>query len=154
MITLPLVWLVSVLTTIAAFALAQDTRMPFQARLFLCVFLLTLASIGLLLGLRLSFDVPWAAWLQPVVAVMVAPSAYLGFSALTQDLGLNWRKRLLLSAAPVAVAQLAILANLWLCLYFKLVKKYVLSPAMRLKLLTFKLLVLKCSLVILPMVLC
>ena len=112
MITLPLVWLVSVLTTIAAFALAQDTRMPFQARLFLCVFLLTLASIGLLLGLRLSFDVPWAAWLQPLVAVMVAPSAYLGFSALTQDLGLNWRKRLLLSAAPVAVAQLAILANL------------------------------------------
>ena len=112
MITLPLVWLVSVLTTIAAFALAQDTRMPVQARLFLCVFLLTLASIGLLLGLRLSFDAPWAAWLQPLVAVMVAPSAYLGFSALTQDLGAIWRKRLLWSAAPVAVAQLAILARL------------------------------------------
>ncbi|CUH63760.1 L-rhamnose operon regulatory protein RhaS [Thalassovita gelatinovora] len=111
MITLPLVWLVSVLTTIAAFALAQDTRMPFQARLFLCIFLLTLASIGLLLGFRLSFDVPWAAWLQPLVAVMVAPSAYLGFSALTQDLGLNWRRTLLLRWAPVAVAQLAILAN-------------------------------------------
>ena len=112
MITLPLVWLVRVLTTIAAFALAQDTRMPFQARLFLCVFLLTLASIGLLLGLRLSFDVPWAAWLQPLVAVMVAPSAYLGFSALTQDVGSNWRKALPLSGALVAVAQLAILANL------------------------------------------
>ena len=112
MITLPLVWLVSVLSTIAAFALAQDTRTPFAARLFLCGFLLTLATIGLLLGFRLSFQAPWAAWVQPLVAVMVAPSAYLGFSALTQDLGSNWRKRVLLSAAPVAVAQMAILANL------------------------------------------
>jgi len=77
MITLPLVWRVSVLTTIAAFPLAQDTRIPFQARLFLCVFLLTLASIGLLLGLRLSFDAPWAARVRPLVAVMVAPSAYV-----------------------------------------------------------------------------
>ncbi|MFW2545342.1 helix-turn-helix domain-containing protein [Primorskyibacter sp. 2E107] len=92
--------------------MAKDSRMPFQARLFLCGFLLTLGSIGLLLGLRLSFDMPRAAWLQPVVAVMVAPSAYLGFSALTQDLGSNWRRRLLLTAAPVVLAQLAILANL------------------------------------------
>jgi len=112
MITLPLVWLVSVLTTIAAFALAQDTRMPFQSRLFLCIFLLTLASIGVLLGLRLSSDAPLAARLQPLVAVMVAPSAYLGFSALTQDLGSNWRRTLLLTGGPVVVAQLAILANL------------------------------------------
>ncbi len=112
MITLPLVWLVSVLTTIAAFALAQDTRMPFQARLFLCIFLLTLASIGVLLGLRLSFDAPWAARLQPLVAVMVAPSAYLGFSALTPDLGSNWHRTLLLKGAPVVVAQSAILVNL------------------------------------------
>jgi AraC-like DNA-binding protein len=81
------------------------------ACLFLCPFLLTLASIGLLLGLRLSFDVPWAAWLQPLVAVIVAPSAYLGFSALPQDLGSNWRRPLLLGGLPIAFAQLAILAN-------------------------------------------
>lgn len=112
MITLPLVWLISILTTIAAFALAQDTRVPFQARLFLCIFLLTLASIGMLLGLRLSFEMPWAARLQPLAAVMIAPSGYLGFSALTQDLGLNWRWTLVSRGAPVVLAQLAILANL------------------------------------------
>ncbi|SNT33025.1 hypothetical protein [Antarctobacter heliothermus] len=111
MITLPLVWLVSVLSTIAAFALAQDTRTPFAARLCLCGFLLTLATIGLLLGLRLSFDATWAARVQPVVAVMVAPLAYLGFSALTQDLGANWRKTLWLNGVPVAFAQLAILVH-------------------------------------------
>ena len=112
MTTLPLVWLVTVLTTIAAFALAQDTRIPFPARLFLCGFLLTLAVIGLLLGFRLSSDAPWAARIQPLVAVMVAPSAYLGFSALTRDLGSNWRKTLPWSGVPVAVAQLAMVADL------------------------------------------
>ncbi len=112
MTTLPLVWLVTVLTTIAAFALAQDTRIPFPARLFLCGFLLTLAVIGLLLGFRLSSDAPWAARIQPLVAVMVAPSAYLGFSALTRDLGWNWRKTLPWSGVPVAVAQLAMVADL------------------------------------------
>ncbi len=112
MTTLPLVWLVTVLTTIAAFALAQDTRIPFPARLFLCGFLLTLAVIGLLLGFRLSSDAPWAARVQPLVAVMVAPSAYLGFSALTRDLGWNWRKTLPWSGVPVAVAQLAMVADL------------------------------------------
>ena len=112
MITLPLVWLVSVLTTIAAYALAQDTRPPFSARLFLCIFLLTLAAIGLLLGFRLSFDTPWAAQAQPVVAVMVAPSAYLGFAALTQYGVAKWRKTLFVNGVPVAVAQLAILADI------------------------------------------
>jgi len=112
MITLPLVWLVSVLTTIAAFALAQDTRSPFTARLFLCTFLLALAAIGLLLGFRLSFDATWAAQAQPLVAVMIAPSAYLGFAAMTEDGVSKWRKTLLVNGLPVAIAQLAILANI------------------------------------------
>lgn len=112
MITLPLVWLVSVLTTIAAYALVQDTRTPFAARLFLCIFLLTLAAISLLLGFRLSFEAYWAAQAQPLIAVMVAPSAYLGFAALTQDGVARWRKTLLVNGVPVAAAQLAILANL------------------------------------------
>lgn len=112
MITLPLVWLVSVLTTIAAYALAQDTRSPFPARLFLCTFLLTLSVIGMLLGFRLSFDALWAARVQPLVAVMVAPSAYLGFAALTQDGVSKWRNTLVANGVPVATAQLAILADI------------------------------------------
>ena len=112
MITLPLVWLVSVLTTIAAYALAQDTRAPFAARLFLCMFLLTLAAISLLLGFRLSFQATWAAQAQPVIAVMVAPFAYLGFAALTQDGVAGWRKALLVNGVPVLAAQLAIVANI------------------------------------------
>lgn len=111
MITLPLVWLVSVLTTIAAFALAQDTRLPFPARFFLCVFLLTLAAIGLLLGFRLSLDATWTGYIQPLVAIMIAPSAYLGFNALHKDAEPNWRKTLLKHGIPIILAQVAILAN-------------------------------------------
>lgn len=112
MVTLPLVWLVSVLATIAAFALAQDTRLPFPARLFLCTLLLSLAAVGLLLGFRLSLDATWAGRAQPLVAVMIAPSAYLGFAALTQDGVGDWRRTLLVNGVPVAMAQLAILADI------------------------------------------
>ncbi len=110
MVTLPLAWLVSVLTTIAAYALARHTRTPFSARLFLCIFLLSLAAIGLLLGFRLSFGSIWAGRVQPLFAVMVAPAAYLGFRSLTQHTGTSWRQTLQWNAVPVALAQAAILA--------------------------------------------
>ncbi|WP_286192536.1 AraC family transcriptional regulator [Stappia sp. BW2] len=112
MTTLPLAWIVSILTSIAAFALSQDTRIPFIARFFFCIFLLTLAAAGLLLGLRLSFDTRWAAQLQPLVAVMIAPSAYLGFDALTQNGASEWRKPLLVNGVPVVLAQVMIMSDL------------------------------------------
>lgn len=111
MVTLPLAWLVSVLTTIAAFTLSRDTRTPNPARFFLCVFLLALAFAGLFLGLRLSFNATWAGRIQPLVAVIVAPSAYLGFYTLTLDGEAKWRKTLLATGIPVVMAQLAILAQ-------------------------------------------
>lgn len=111
MITLPLAWLVSVLTSIAAFALAQDTRIPFPARLFLCAFLLSLATVGLLLGFRLSFDSAWAAQLQPLVAVMVPPAAFLGFDALSKNGNPDWQRLLIVNGVPVVLAQIAILSK-------------------------------------------
>lgn len=110
MVTLPLAWLVTVLTSIAAFALARNARVPFSARLFLCGFLVSIALIGTLLGARLSFDAGWAARVQPLVAVLVAPMAYLGFHSLTQDSGASWRRALLWNGVPVGLAQILILA--------------------------------------------
>ncbi len=112
MTTLPLVWLVSVLTSISAYALALHTRTPFAARLFLCTFLLAIAAIGLLLGIRLSFDVQWAAHVQPLVAVMIAPAAFLGFQALTQDGATSLRDTLLRNGWPVLLVQFAMLSPL------------------------------------------
>jgi AraC-like DNA-binding protein len=110
--TLPLVWLVSALTTIAAYALAQNQRIPPAARLFLCVFLLSLGTIGLLLGARLSFGSDWAASIQPLIAVMVAPTAFLGFRALTEDTASSLRRALMWNGVPIALAQLAILVGI------------------------------------------
>lgn len=75
MITVPFVWQVSVLMTVAAFALAQEARLT------------------------------GAAQVQPFVVVMVVAQAYLGFARLTRDGGVNWRGALLVSGAPVVLVQ-------------------------------------------------
>jgi AraC-like DNA-binding protein len=107
--SLPLAWLATVLATIAAFTLMRSGRVPRPARLLLSGFLACLAIIAALLGARLSFDAGWAARVQPAVAVMVAPLAYLGFRALTQDDRTEWRLMLLRHAVPIVVCQLVIL---------------------------------------------
>ncbi len=112
MVALPFVWLVSVLTIIAAYALAKIAHIPFYARMFLCAFLMILAVIAMLLGVRLSFDAAWAGKLQPVVAVLAAPAAYLGYLGLAQEAGPKWRNTFLWNALPVGLAQICILAPL------------------------------------------
>ncbi|WP_245307854.1 AraC family transcriptional regulator [Hoeflea sp. IMCC20628] len=83
--------------------------MPAYVRASFCVFLMSLATIGMLLGLRLSFSMIWAAQLQPLIALMLGPSAYLGFLALTQDRDQSWKRPLAINAGVVVLAQLAIL---------------------------------------------
>jgi hypothetical protein len=85
MVTLPFVRLVGMLATIAAFALAQDTRSPNPARLFPCTFLLSLAAIGLLLRCRLSLDGTRAARTRPLVAGMIAPPPISARTARTEN---------------------------------------------------------------------
>ncbi len=107
--SLPLAWLVTVLATIAAFTLMRSGRAPMPALLLLSGFLACLAIVAALLGARLSFGADWAARVQPAVAVMVAPLAYLGFRALTQDDRTEWQAMLIRHAVPIVVCQLAIL---------------------------------------------
>ncbi len=106
----PITWLVSVLMTIAAYVLAWNTRIPGRSRVFLCAFLLSLASVSVLLGMRVSLDWPWPGRVQPFVAILAAPSAYLGFAALTQDNNERWTSMLLRNGGLVAVAMLGLAA--------------------------------------------
>jgi len=110
MSTFPISWLVSILTIIAAYTLAWNTRIPLHARLLLCAFLLSLGTIALLLGLRLSFDLSWPGRMQPFIAVLAAPLAYLGFKALAHETGPHWRKTLLPDVLLVGAALLGLLA--------------------------------------------
>jgi len=111
MINLPLAWLVSALATIAAVALVMNSRVSAPARAFFCVFLISLASIALIVGLRLSFGMTWLTRVQPLIALLLGPSAYLGFLALTQERWQALQRPLAINAAVVVIAQLAILAS-------------------------------------------
>ena len=106
----PVTWFVSVLMAVAAYMLAWNTRVPGRTRVFLCAFLLCLASVSVLLGMRVSLDWHWPARVQPFVAVLAAPSAYLGFAALTLDNSERWKSMLLRNGAVVAVALLGLAA--------------------------------------------
>ncbi|WP_020593061.1 helix-turn-helix domain-containing protein [Kiloniella laminariae] len=109
MIDFPVVWLVSVLTVIAAVTLAQSDRIISRARVFLCLYLLCLGGIGFILGLRLSFDSKTAASIQPFIAVMSGPSAYLGFRALSVETDSHWYRVLFWTAVSVFIAVVLIL---------------------------------------------
>ncbi|MEP3436588.1 MAG: helix-turn-helix domain-containing protein [Hoeflea sp.] len=112
MVNFPLAWLVSVLAAIATAALATNGRMPVPARVFFCVFLMSLAAIGIVLGLRLSFEMNVPTQLQPIIALLMGPSAYLGFLTLTQDGDQSWKRPFAINAGLVVIAQIAILVSL------------------------------------------
>ncbi|MEP2029425.1 MAG: helix-turn-helix transcriptional regulator [Paracoccaceae bacterium] len=106
--TLPIAWLVSVLMALAAYVLVWTTRIPGRSRLFLCAFFICLVVVTLLLGMRVSFSWLWPARVQPFVAILAAPSVYLGFAALTQENRQRWNKELLRNGALVTTAFLAL----------------------------------------------
>ena len=110
MSSFPITWLVSVLMAVAAYMLAWNTRVPGRSRFFLCAFLLCLVFVSVLLGMRVSLDWLWPAQVQPFAAILAAPSAYLGFAALTLDGGERWNGMLLRNGGLVAVALLGLVA--------------------------------------------
>lgn len=66
-------------------------------------FFMCLAVVTIFLGMRVSLDWLWPARAQPFVAILAAPSAYLGFAALTQDSAGGWKKTLLLNGMVVVI---------------------------------------------------
>jgi AraC-like DNA-binding protein len=90
---------------------AQSSGIPTGARVFLGGFLGSLGCIGALLGVRLTFGVHWAGSLQPYIAVLVAPLAYLGFRALMTDPVLLTGKGLVPHGMLVLACEVAILAD-------------------------------------------
>ncbi|MFK7765529.1 MAG: helix-turn-helix domain-containing protein [Roseobacter sp.] len=110
--TLPVAWLVSVLMAFAAYVLAWNTKLPGRSRLFLSAFFMCLALVTIFLGMRVYFDWLWPARAQPFVAILAAPSAYLGFAALTQETAEGWERILLRNGMVVVIAVLWLAAPL------------------------------------------
>ena len=110
MSTFPIAWLVSVLMAFAAYVLAWNTWIPGRSRLFLCAFFVCLSVVTIFLGMRVSFDWLWPSRVQPFVAILAAPFAYLGFTALTEDNTRSWNKVLIRNGGLVVVALLGMAA--------------------------------------------
>lgn len=106
----PITWLVSILMTVAAYILAWNTRVPGRSRVFLCTFLLCLVFLTVLLGMRVSLDWLWPARVQPFVAILAAPCAYIGFAAQTLDTRAGWNRMLLRNGGLIALALLGLAA--------------------------------------------
>ena len=111
MTEIPLPWLVTVLTSILLLPLARAERLPHVTRLGLGVALLSLAIIGLLLGLRISFETNWAQRIQPFVAVLVPGSFWLGFHVLTVEDPYPWRRMALRHGGLTALALIGVSAG-------------------------------------------
>lgn len=115
MTEIPLVWLVTALTSIGAVALARATRLPLAARVFLVAGLLALGVLGFLLGVRFGLGLDWVRFVQPIVGILVAPALYLGLAALTVDGAYAWRSVALRHLLPIVVLSIAMVATqLWL----------------------------------------
>lgn len=87
MIELPIAFAISFVALLIAVAVAASPRWPGASRprgLFLA-FLVLLAVMGVLIGVRDGYKIVAAARWQPVVAMLLSPTLYLGIRALTED---------------------------------------------------------------------
>ena len=94
MVQIPLPWLIAVLTSILLLPLLRAERLPKATRFGLGVALVSLGLIGVLLGLRLSFEAEWAQSFQPFIAIFIPIAFWLGFAALCIDDPYPWKEML------------------------------------------------------------
>lgn len=92
MVQIPLPWLIAVLTSLLLLPLWRAERLPQVTRLGLGAALVCLGMIGVLLGMRLSFQAEWAQIMQPFIAVWIPIAFWLGFAALTIEDPYPWKK--------------------------------------------------------------
>ena len=94
MIQIPLPWLIAVLTSILLLPLLRAERLPLVTRLGLGAALVGFGMIGVLLGLRFSFQAEWAQIAQPFIAVWIPIAFWLGYAGLTIEDPYPWKTML------------------------------------------------------------
>ena len=103
---IPLSWVASLLILFAFVMLIQSQAVLLRVRFLFGGFLLCLAVVGVLFGLRLSYGLQWAGRMQPVVAIMVPPLAFLGFRTLVQEESTRFRRMLAAHAGLIVAVQI------------------------------------------------
>lgn len=87
MISIPVIWLISIFSIMLAVIIARKTRMPAYARVSFCTGLGSVALVAGLVGARFQLNDPAFIAVQPYLAVVTAPAFWFGFRMLTTQDG-------------------------------------------------------------------
>lgn len=85
MIELPIAFVIPFVSVLMVVAIGPAPWLPHRARLFFLIFLLLLAAMGTLIGIRYGYEFEAMAMWQPPLAMALPASLYLGFFSLTLD---------------------------------------------------------------------
>ena len=110
MTVIPIAWLISVFALLIAALIISRPHLPVFTRVCFGVGLLSMAVVTVFVGLRLEYGVSALTVFQPHVAVVFAPTLWLGFQSLAESGGVPGPKAIMSTVGVVALAQLALVA--------------------------------------------
>lgn len=108
MSTVPTSWLISILAVFIAAAVVSRPLLPVVARVLFGLALSLIAVVTVFVGLRSEYGIDALSQLQPHIAILIAPTLWLGFQSLASTTGSPTRQMLLITAICLASGQLAI----------------------------------------------
>jgi AraC-like DNA-binding protein len=103
-LSFPLPFITALLAGILALRILVTAQGIATARAIFAGLFAAMALKGLMVGLRFGYDIGGAAALQPVLAMLVPPLAWLGFRAMTSSPPAFGRTQVVLHGLPVALA--------------------------------------------------
>ncbi|MGH1465536.1 MAG: helix-turn-helix domain-containing protein [Cognatishimia sp.] len=107
--TVPTSWLISILAVFIAAAVVTRPLLPVAARVLFGLALNLVAVVTVFVGLRSEYGIEALSQIQPHLAILIAPTLWLGFQSLASATGSPPRQRLIITAIGLAVGQLALL---------------------------------------------
>ncbi len=108
MSTVPTFWLISILAVFIAAAVVSRPLLPVAARVLFGLALGLVAVVAVFVGLRSVYGIDGLSQIQPHIAILIAPTLWLGFQSLASTTGSPTRQRLLIAAVGLVVGQLAL----------------------------------------------
>ncbi|MEY1556106.1 helix-turn-helix domain-containing protein [Yoonia sp. R2331] len=109
MSTVPTSWLISILAVFIAAAVVSRPRLPVAARLLFGLALSLVAVVTVFVGLRSVYGIEALSPIQPHIAILIAPTLWLGFQSLASTTGSPTGQNLVITAFGLIAGQLALL---------------------------------------------
>lgn len=108
MSTVPTSWLISILSVFIAVAVVSRPSLPVTARVLFGFALGLVTVVTVFVGLRSEYGFDGLSQIQPHIAILIAPTLWLGFQSLTSSTGLPTRQKLVQAVIGLVVGQLAL----------------------------------------------